>query len=148
MNTIDNVVIRLVKENYKPYSKSLNTPEDVAEFLREQYSDMDREIFGVINFTVANKPININIVSMGAINASICIVREVFKTSILSNASHIIVFHNHPSGCVAPSQQDIKTTQGLVKAGGILGIKVYDHIIIGTGSKEYFSFLERDMIEQ
>ena len=63
-----------------------------------------------------------------------------FKAAILSNCASIIVAHNHPSGNSNPSHEDLAVTERLVKAGKILDIPVLDHIIIGDGTAEWFSF--------
>ena len=66
--------------------------------------------------------------------------REVFKEAYLSGASSIILVHNHPTGNVIPSSNDIETTNKLKEIGELMGIKVIDHIIIGK--KKYYSFFE------
>ena len=68
--------------------------------------------------------------------------REVFKASILSNASSVICIHNHPGGDVTPSDPDIAVTNRLTECGKILGIEVADHLIIGGRDGTYFSFQE------
>lgn len=73
-------------------------------------------------------------------NTSIVHPREVFQVALLNNAASIICFHNHPSGDVRPSREDIKITKRLSEAGRILGIELFDHIIIGDG---YYSLKER-----
>ena len=73
-------------------------------------------------------------VSVGPLNKAIIHPREVFKTEILSNATSIMAFHNHPSGDIIPSNQDIQLTYRLVEAGELLGTKLLNHLIIGNGS--------------
>jgi len=68
---------------------------------------------------------------IGSLNLSIVHPREVMKPAILSNAAGVIVGHNHPSGNPEPSQEDIQVTKKLVEAGKIIGIEVFDHIILG-----------------
>ena len=72
-----------------------------------------------------------NLVSVGTINASLVIPMEVFKSSILANASAIIGLHNHPSGNVKPSKEDMIVTRKRQKCGQLLGIELLDHIIVG-----------------
>lgn len=84
------------------------------------------------------------VVTIGLLDASLVHPREVFAGPLADRAASIILSHNHPSGDVQPSREDIKTTEQLMAAGRILGLLVRDHIII-TGS-EYFSFLERGLI--
>ena len=72
--------------------------------------------------------------------------REVFKVAILSNSASIIIAHNHPSGLVEPSIDDIQVTETLIRAGEIMGIDVLDHIIVG-GSNNYRSIREMGIVE-
>lgn len=71
--------------------------------------------------------------------------REVIKSAILSNASGIILLHNHPSRDCQPSEADIAVTKRLMDAGELLGISVLDHIVIGE-QKNYYSFVENNML--
>ena len=70
--------------------------------------------------------------------------REVFKEAYLLNAVSIICIHNHPTGDVSPSRDDINLTKRLIEVGDLLGIKVLDHLIIGSNT--YYSFLENGEI--
>ena len=85
-----------------------------------------------------------DVVSVGSLNQSIVDMRSVFQTACLSAAAAIICVHNHPSGDTTPSSEDISITRRLKEAGEIMGIKVLDHIIIGSG--EYLSFVERGLL--
>jgi len=77
-----------------------------------------------------NRLIGVETVAIGGLHSCMMIPRDLFKSAILANASSIIVCHNHPSGDLTPSIQDLKMTHKVVKAGNILGIKVLDHLII------------------
>ena len=70
-------------------------------------------------------------ISEGILNSSLVHPREVFRSAILECAASIIVAHNHPSGDVTPSREDIELTRRMVQAGDIMGIEVLDHLIIG-----------------
>ena len=83
---------------------------------------------------------------MGSINASLVIPRAVFKSSILANASAIIGLHNHPSGNVKPSKEDMLVTRKLQQCGQLLGIELLDHIIVGGTNEKMFSFREKEML--
>mgnify|MGYP000840117249 CR=1 FL=1 len=72
--------------------------------------------------------------------------REVFKSSILANASAIIGLHNHPSGNVKPSKEDMIVTRKLQKCGQLLGIELLDHIIVGGTNGKMLSFREEKML--
>lgn len=106
--------------------------------------DKDREHFIVVSLDTKNQPVSINICHIGSLNASIVHPREVMKSAILSNAASILVGHNHPSGKVEPSREDIDVTKRLVEAGKIIGIDVIDHIIVGE--EKYISLKEKGYI--
>lgn len=122
--------VELVREGpVKDYS--VKNSEDVYKAMYKEIEGLDRECFWVIPLTAKNQVIGINLVSMGSLTASIVHPREVFKLAILANAAGIILVHNHPSGDPTPSQEDKALTRRLKEAGDLLGIKVFDHIVIG-----------------
>ena len=125
----------------KPSGPKLITPEACAKFLSPM-EDMGQEAFVVMTLTTKNDVIQKHLVSLGTLNSSLVHPRETFRPAILDSAASIIVAHNHPSGDPTPSAEDIKITKQLVSAGEILGIKVLDHIIIGSSDPGLFqSFL-------
>ena len=132
---INIVSIKMVKESSFLYqTRTVSSPNDAYEMIREQLKDLDREQFIIACLNTKNEPTNISVVSVGTLNKAIVHPREVFKTAILSNAASIMAFHNHPSGETTPSQQDIQLTNRLYEAGELLGIKLLDHLVIGDGT--------------
>lgn len=126
------VSLKLVKESSILYQKrSVCSPQDGYELLKQFLDDKDREHFIVVSLDTKNQPVSINVCHIGSLNASIVHPREVMKSAILSNAASIIVGHNHPSGKTEPSREDIEVTKRLVEAGKVIGIEVLDHIIVG-----------------
>jgi DNA repair protein RadC len=79
------------------------------------------------------------------LNSSIVHPREIFKVAILSNSATIIIFHNHPSGHVEPSEEDITITKRLKECGKLMGIELLDHIIIGSEDR-YCSLKEKGIL--
>lgn len=136
--SIPQVTVRLVEQPPIVSDKVVTTANDAAGFISRELSGYDREVFCVLNLRANGSVINMNIVSMGDLTSSLTHPREVFKSSILSNAALIMAFHNHPSGRCTPSQVDYDTTKRLVDAGKLLGIPVVDHIIVGRD--DYYSF--------
>ena len=98
----------------------------------------------LLTLDVKNVVTSISTVSIGSINTSVVHPREVFKTAILSNAASIILAHNHPSGDVTPSKQDINITHRINECGKILGIDLLDHLIIGDDT--YTSLKEKGIV--
>lgn len=136
--------VKMVKDGSVLYSpRQISSPGDCVELARRIIDNSDREAFIVIALDSKNQPTAIETVSIGSLNASIVHPREVFKMAILSNAASIIIAHNHPSGNSYPSKEDIAVTKRLSDAGGILGISVIDHVIIGDD--EYTSFKEQGL---
>lgn len=141
---LDQVDVRLVlKESSPLYStQALSGPEQAAEIMAEALKDLDREWVCVVNMDNRLRPINYNVVSIGGLNQSLVPIQNVFKSSILSNAGSIMLFHTHPSGDITPSQEDINITRKLLEAGKFMDIPVVDHIIIGGGNGRQYSFRE------
>ena len=132
---INIVSVKMVKESSFLYqTRTISSPKDAYEMIKEQLEGLDREQFIIACLNTKNEPTNISVISVGTLNKAIVHPREVFKTAILSNAASIMAFHNHPSGEITPSQQDIQLTNRLYEAGELLGIKLLDHLIIGDGT--------------
>lgn len=148
MNELEVVNIRLVKEPSLYTEEKLDSPDKVVEFMSKELAQYDREVFCVLNMKTNSQVINMNIVSIGTINCALVNPREVFKSSILSNASGIIALHNHPSGDAVPSAEDKSITKLLRKSGRILGIELLDHIIVGGVNGKKFSFREEHMLDE
>lgn len=145
-NELEVVNIRLVKEPSLYSEQTLDSPQAVVELMAKELSQYDREVFCILNMKNNGQVINMNLVSVGTINASLVIPREVFKNSILANTSAIIGLHNHPSGNVKPSKEDMIVTRKLQKCGQLLGIELLDHIIVGGTNGKMLSFREEKML--
>ena len=140
------VNVRLcLKEGAVLYSAApLSNPEDARDVMREALKDLDREMVCVVNLDNRMKPINYNVVSIGSIDQSVVPVQNVFKSAILTNASSIMLLHNHPSGDVSPSNPDYNVTKRLVEAGKLMDIPVVDHVIVGGMEGRVYSFRENE----
>ena len=101
----------------------------VCQFVRGLGHE-DRESFLVLHLNVKNQVIDVDRVAKGTVANVEVEPREVFKAAILNNAKSLVLVHNHPSGDVAPSQQDLDLTARLWKAGELIGIPVHDHVIV------------------
>lgn len=85
------------------------------------------------------------LVSMGTVDAALVHPREIWKGALLSNASSVIVVHNHPSGLADPSREDREATRRLVSAGKLLGVPLADHVIVAD--RGLYSFRAQGLIE-
>jgi len=97
---------------------------------QKEIGNKDREHFALLCLDTKGNPTHFSVVHIGTLNSALIHPREIFKVAILSNANAIIVGHNHPSGSLEPSRQDIENTKIISMAGKILGITVLDHIIV------------------
>lgn len=138
------VNVRLVKEKNVLSDRKITGISDAVEAMKSFLSDFDREVFCIINLKTDGSVINMNIVSQGSLACSVVSPREVFKSSILSNAASVIAFHNHPSGNIKPSKEDYDITKRLYECGQLLDIPLVDHIVVGAGNEKVYSFLEHD----
>lgn len=134
-------LITTYKENQQ---KEITCPSDVYEVLSE-IKRYHKEAFVVLHLDTKKKIISKEIVSIGILNACLIHPREIFRAAILNNAHSIILTHNHPSGDPSPSDEDIKITTELKRAGEILKIQLLDHVIIGK--EGYYSFQEQKRFE-
>ena len=138
MYDIPRYKIQLVKENtILAEIKRINRPQEIANIFVKYLEGTDRENFIVALLDTKNGIIGINTVAIGSLNAAVVHPREVFKPAILVNAAAIIIGHNHPSGNVNPSNEDITLTNRINEAGKILGIPVIDHIIVSADGESY-----------
>lgn len=103
-----------------------------------------QEHFIVLSIDSEKRLIAKRVVFIGTVDAVIAHPREIYAGAIADFATGIIVVHNHPSGDATPSKQDIATTQQLVAAGQILGVKLLDHIIVA--GRKYYSFREEGIM--
>ena len=143
---LEQVAIRMVRERPLYSETPIRSPEDAIRVMADALLDYDREVFAIVNFQSDMRPINFSIISMGCLNSSLVHPREVIKASILSNASGVILFHNHPSGDPTPSKEDVRITRRIQSAGSMIGIELLDHIIIGNNC--FISLREKGFLRQ
>ncbi len=121
----------------RPFTK-FSMPQGVYESFRYLQNEA-KEHFISLHLNSKNELICVDTIATGSMSAATVHPREVFKTALLSSATAMILVHNHPSGGLEPSREDIALTENLIEAGKIIGIQIHDHIIIGDG---YYSFME------
>lgn len=145
-NEIKVVNIRLVREPSFYGDEPVSSPDDVLRVVADELKGYDREVFAVLNLKTNGKPINLNICSVGTLDASLVSPREVFKSCILSNAAAFIAIHNHPSGSNTPSKEDIAITERLADCAKLMDIRMLDHIIVAGETGELFSFRNKGLL--
>lgn len=120
----------------------IRSPENVDELARGflRMHEESEEYLYMICMNTKNKIIGVFEISHGSVNSSIFSVREILQKALLANAVSIIMIHNHPSGDVSPSREDITVTKRLAEAGKLVGVELLDHIIVGD---KYCSLKEK-----
>ena len=139
---LEQVAIRMVEQPPLYSNEPMNNPDVAIRVMNEFLSQMDRELFCIVNLQADLTPINMNIVSVGSLNEALINPREIFKSAILSNAHSMMLIHNHPSGNLTPSTSDIQTTARMQELGELMGISLVDHIITGR-NENYYSFRDK-----
>lgn len=143
---VDIMKCTLVRDNTCEYcGRGAYEPDDVFELLKDLgLSDASDEYFYLLCLDTHGDIVGIHEVSHGCLSSTVVHPREVMKRALLNNAHSIIVAHNHPSGDITPSEEDINTTSRLNEACKIMGINLLDHIIVGGNC--YESFKAMDML--
>ncbi len=137
--TLITAAIEFSRRRLCPSITKISYPTDILPAVRH-FVTRAQEYFIVISLNGAHEIIKTRVVSIGILNRTIIHPREVFSDSLKERAASIILAHNHPSGNLEPSNEDIEVTKRLVESGELLGIKVLDHIIFSQNN--YYSFTE------
>ena len=141
-------LFQAISEHYAekkiPRKISLSSPREVVDYLQKRLGREKKEHFLVLLLDSKNHMIRCNEVSVGTLNETLVHPREVFEPAVRLVAARIIVAHNHPSGDLDPSDEDLKLTQRLISVGELTGIHVIDHFIVS--SQGYISFKEKGLL--
>ena len=132
-------LVRRIQSHGDDDRRTFKRSSDVANHYLPLTRDLRKEVFKVLLLNRANRLIKEVSISEGTLDASIVHPRDVFREALLEPAAGVILIHNHPSGNPAPSEEDIRITRQLVEAGKLLGIKVYDHIILAGNTYRSFA---------
>lgn len=127
--------------------KLVSCSRDSVDVFRQHFDsdEMDyRESFFALYLNQANKVLGIRKISESGISSTVVDVRIIMQAALLCNASAVILAHNHPSGNLKPSQEDLKITKQISDGGKLLNIQLLDHLIISQNS--YFSFADESLL--
>lgn len=143
--------LRMVKESTAIYDfqdKIVSSPGKCKEVLEQVFdmSNLSEETLVLMCLNPKNAVTGLFKVSQGSLTTSIVHPREIFKRAMMNNACSIIIAHNHTSGSTEPSSEDICLTKRIQRAGEILGIKLYDHLIISDG--KFTSFRQDNLMDE
>jgi DNA repair protein RadC len=134
---------RLGHRKWQP-GEPLRSSEDVFHHFRERLQKEKRELFYVVLLNNKNRKIRDVKISEGSLTASLVHPREVYNPVVRESAAAVIFVHNHPSGDPMPSPEDIEITRRLKEVGDVMGVRVLDHVVIG--SDRYYSFSDKGML--
>lgn len=124
------VRVHLTEERQVLTKEPIDGPEALAEVANRLIGDADREMMLCVHLSIKNHINSVEVIGIGAIDEVIAMPREIFKGAILANAYSVALVHNHPSGDVKPSEDDLKHTKDVTRAGELLGIKLMDSVVI------------------
>jgi DNA repair protein RadC len=127
-----------------PEKAVISKSYDAYQILKNHLSDLRTEEFWAVFLNQSNRVIHISQLTQGGINQSIVDIRVLFKTALEHFSTGIIIAHNHPSGNLKPSREDIDITQKIKEAGNTLNIQLLDHLIVTQNS--YFSFSDEGLL--
>ena len=133
--------VRFKSTRYNSPAK-IGAPEDLLMFLRPMIKNQPRERLYSVALSSGNQVVGFEIVSQGTANASLAVASEVFKAVLLTNASAVILAHNHPSGNCDPSAEDRETAERISLAAQLLGIEFLDFLVVTEDS--YYSFAQSE----
>lgn len=129
IKAVEEISKRFLKPNFNQ-KISIKSPKDAFEIIRKEILNKEQEYLFLISLDCRNNLISINTISKGTVNETLIHPREIFKCALEKNACSIILVHNHPSNNASPSEDDIKVTKRILKAGEDIGIPLADHIVV------------------
>jgi len=145
LKTIKRVRLKQVCDGRIRFSVDrISRPRDVYDAVLPYYRGADREILSALCLDAQNQPNCFNVASIGALNTTRTRPADILKAAILSNALGLVLIHNHPSGELDPSPEDIEFTRAIQRACELIGIELYDHLIVTDDG--FTSFRERGLI--
>lgn len=131
-------------QQYLKKDEPLDNPQKSAYYLFRYLSDKTQEEFYAIYLNNALIPIDITHISTGTVNLSLVDIQKIVRYALINNAVNVIVAHNHPSGNLIPSEEDLRITQKIKEALKLLNIQLLDHLIIYQN--QYYSFAEKGIL--
>jgi DNA repair protein RadC len=131
MKTVRRVRLKQVCDGRIRFAvERISRPGEVYDAVLPYYKGADREILSVLCLDAQNQPNSFNIASIGALNTTRTRPADILKAAILSNALGLILIHNHPSGELDPSPEDLEFTRAVQRACELVGVDLYDHVIV------------------
>lgn len=140
----EDAAFELLNEQSPLYDIHVGSPRDAFPVLKK-YGAKTKEHFVILLLNGAHSVIKEEVISIGLVNRTVVHPREIFRPAIIGNAVAIIMCHNHPSGSLDPSPEDVSITKRMKRSGDLLGISVIDHLIVSKNG--FYSFTEHGLID-
>jgi DNA repair protein RadC len=125
---------RLAREQL-PDREPLTRPAEVVRYLALRYRERDQEVMGALFLDIRNRLVGEREIFRGTLNRAAVEPREILKEALLRGAAGVVLFHNHPSGDPTPSTEDLLFTKRMAEAGDLVGVRLVDHLILGSGRR-------------
>ena len=133
-------VKQVVMERPVAYAEGMTSTERAGRLGMNEIGDEAQEVVLILILNTKNQINAIHRVFTGSLNTSVAHPREIFRSAILNNGARIILYHNHPSSDLTPSEADLNFTRRMMEAGNVLGIELLDHFIVSD--TKWLSFKE------
>jgi DNA repair protein RadC len=143
---VQGVARRYLKERL-PERNYLRSSREVADYLLHSMRDLKKEVFTVIFLDAAHAIIHTDIIAEGTLTTNTIYPRELLKLALKHHAAALVIAHNHPSGALSPSADDIRLTRHLFAACNLVNINLLDHLIVGDSATPY-SFADHGMMTE
>lgn len=137
------VHVELKRDTWIQSSRKITSPKDAVISILNMIENMDKEMLVSINLASDGTVINCAIISVGTVNQSILSISEIIRIAILSGGATVILMHNHPSGSCRASVEDREVTKKVAVTCQLMGLELWDHIIVGANGK-FYSFKEEE----
>jgi DNA repair protein RadC len=137
-------VKQVVMERPVAYAEGMTSTERAGRLGMNEIGDEAQEVVLILILNTKNQINAIHRVFTGSLNTSVAHPREIFRSAILNNGARIILYHNHPSSDLTPSEADLNFTRRMMEAGNVLGIELLDHFIVSE--TKWLSFKEMGLL--
>lgn len=145
MRTVQRVRLRQVREGRIRFAVDrISRPADAYHAVKRYYEGADREMLSMLCLDAQNQPTCFQICSVGSLNTTRTRPAEILKLALVSNAHALLLIHNHPSGTLDPSPEDLEFTRAIRQACDLLGVELYDHLIVSD--EGWVSLRERGLV--
>ena len=137
-------VKQVVMERPVAYAEGMTSTERAGRLGMNEIGDEAQEVVLILILNTKNQINAIHRVFTGSLNTSVAHPREIFRSAILNNGARIILYHNHPSSDLTPSEADLSFTRRMMEAGNVLGVELLDHFIVSE--TKWLSFKEMGLL--